>query len=92
MKLQPDDVVNIDGSLNLVGTQTCKASTLLEWLKTRLPDTSLHVSLVGDGAKCEVLFPDGKGWKKGKVRLSLEFIPEEIDSPLDELREKLNIE
>lgn len=27
--------------------------------------------------KCEVLQQDGQGWKKGKIRVRLEFIPDE---------------
>jgi hypothetical protein len=62
------------------------------------------------GVDCQVLQMDGEGWKKGKIRLSLFFIPDEEEeeeeeiqdakvaqgsspvSPLDDLREKLNVE
>ncbi len=68
---------------------------------------------VKDGIDCVVLQPGCENWVKGKVRISLEFIPEEIEeeeieevevqdvkvaqallpaSPLDDLREKLNVE
>ncbi len=57
-----------------------------------------------EGMKCEVLTCDGKGWQTGKVRLTLEFIPDEPEveeisasnqlslppSPLDDLRQIMN--
>lgn len=29
--------------------------------------------------KCEVLQQDGKGWKKGRIKICFEFIPDEPD-------------
>lgn len=45
-----------------------------------------------NGVNCQVLLESGGGWKSGRVRVTLEFVPDEIDSPLTDLREKLNIE
>ena len=51
-----------------------------------------------NGIDCEILEPGTKGWQKGKIRLQVnvevEFIPSEAEtteaeSPLDDLREKL---
>ncbi|AFY43642.1 KGK domain-containing protein [Nostoc sp. PCC 7107] len=49
-----------------------------------------------DGLKCQVLFANEIGWKPGKVRIRLEFIPDEPkvppqESPLDDLRSNLDI-
>ncbi len=47
-----------------------------------------------DGVACEVLV-EGKGWRTGKVRLSLEFCPDDLVEtpaagfPLDELRKSI---
>jgi hypothetical protein len=44
-----------------------------------------------DGVECEMLSPN-KSWRKGKVKISLEFIPDESDeyeSPLDEIRREM---
>jgi hypothetical protein len=41
-----------------------------------------------EGANCEVLSP-GKGWRKGKVKISLVFCPDEADSPLDDIRQAI---
>jgi hypothetical protein len=58
------------------------------------------------GVPCEVLRLDAKGWRKGKVRLAIEFLPDEPEveeipatneieqpeSPLDDLRQMINQE
>ncbi len=58
-----------------------------------------------EGVECEVLSP-GKDWRKGKVRVTLEFLPDEPEteetlpsdtitepeSPLDDLRQRMNQE
>ncbi|WP_066375925.1 MULTISPECIES: KGK domain-containing protein [unclassified Anabaena] len=55
--------------------------------------------LFDEGLDCYVLAP-GKTWRKGKIRLRFEFLPDESEpkeiqdnnletSPLDDLREKL---
>ncbi len=56
-----------------------------------------------EGAICNLLQPDGKGWQKGKLKLCFQFIPEETEiieiqekrlgtnsSPLDEIRQLAN--
>ena len=47
-----------------------------------------------EGENCEILKAGSKGWQKGKlkVKVTLEFIPdepEEIKSPLDDVRQEL---
>lgn len=39
-----------------------------------------------DGVAVEVL-SEGKPWRKGKIRLAIEFIADEPESPLDDFRE-----
>jgi hypothetical protein len=56
-----------------------------------------------NGTECTLLQPDEKGWQKGKIKISFEFIPEEDEpiaakekslethsSPLDEIRQLSN--
>jgi len=58
-----------------------------------------------EGIDCEVLKLDAQGWQKGKVRLAIEFCPDEPEieetqneeipqpeSPLDDLRQMINKE
>ncbi|MGK7879347.1 MAG: KGK domain-containing protein [Crocosphaera sp.] len=65
------------------GIQETNTSDDIDWYKT--------------GKDCEILQVGSNGWKKGKIRLkvSLEFIPDEpeineIESPLDDIRQSMN--
>jgi hypothetical protein len=58
-----------------------------------------------DGLECKILKPGAKSWERGKVRLTLEFTPEELEvaetlenselqinkasSPLDDIRQMM---
>lgn len=45
-----------------------------------------------DGGECQVLKSNGGGWKTGKIRIRIEFIPDQAEppqSPLDDLRAEL---
>ncbi|MEB3178428.1 MAG: KGK domain-containing protein [Nostocaceae cyanobacterium] len=66
------------------------------------PEFKNNLVWFNEGVECEVLQP-GKTWQKGKFRIqiTLEFCPDEpepqptpelaeIESPLDDLRQKLN--
>ncbi len=44
--------------------------------------------LLGEGLPCEVLKPCSN-WQKGKIKLRLEFCPDEPISPLDDIRQRL---
>lgn len=53
-------------------------------------DTAKQMVL-GEGFPCEVLKPSSN-WQKGKVKLRLEFCPDEPISPLDDIRQSLQAE
>lgn len=80
-------------------------------LQSSLASNNINITTqncFGDGINCEVLKINSKGWKKGKVRIrvSLEFCPDEPDieeiptsnvpeinqteSPLDDIRQMMN--
>ncbi len=60
----------------------------------------------GEGLECKILKPGAKSWERGKVRISLEFEPEELEitqtvesselennkseSPLDDIRQRMS--
>jgi KGK domain len=66
--------------------------------------TASIISILIDGTNISLLQPDSKGWQKGKLKLSFEFIPEVTEivasqeklvadansSPLDEIRHLSN--
>jgi hypothetical protein len=43
------------------------------------------------GITCELLKSNSKGWRKGRIKLNiqLQFYPDEAESPLDDIRQKL---
>ncbi len=66
-------------------------------------DPSTIEPFFAEGANCNLLQPDGKGWQKGKIKICFEFIPEENESvetqsdsvethcsPLDKIRQLSN--
>lgn len=104
------DVVSTEKEANFAGASTTRGLELADAVvrfirhQTRLPEDTA-VNWVTDGVDCEVLLASGGGWQKGRVRLSLEFIPDTPDgarpttldihteekSPLADLRSELEI-
>lgn len=99
-RLNFDEVISPTiGGLNL--PHTFKVKELIEIIKRNMGGASTNL-FENDGLELEVLKLDAKGWRKGKVRFSLEFCPDEpeveetpisnqletskLESPLDEIR------
>ncbi|MEB3178429.1 MAG: KGK domain-containing protein [Nostocaceae cyanobacterium] len=70
-------------------------------LSSALSEKGVHIhetiKVFAEGKDCEILKIGAKGWQKGKlrIRVSVDFIPDEPEtsqpeSPLDDLRQKLN--
>jgi hypothetical protein len=77
-QLNDDDVVSMESNWSVIGSNLFK----LGWLKNGLEH--LNGSLkkwLGEGVECELLSAYGGGWLKGKMRLRLEFIPDESPTP-----------
>jgi hypothetical protein len=73
------------------------ASTLSSALSEKGVQINETIKVFAEGRDCEILKIDAKGWQKGKlrIRVSVDFIPDEAEisqpeSPLDDLRQKLN--
>lgn len=101
MELNDDDVISIDPDLSFKVGGLLKVSRLYSALQdwfAKPANQWFHPS----GVRCEILSIDGGGWKKGKIRFKVEFIPDELEvkqklvshnsaSPLDDLRSTLDI-
>jgi len=64
----------------------------LERIKSRvLPSVKNPDDWINNGVDCQILKPS-KNWQKGKLRMKvcLEFCPDEPESPLDEVRRRYN--
>ena len=80
-KLNDDDVVHMERGQSLLSTSTFKVEQLKEHFRGY--KNNIHPAIeewVGEGINCEILRP-GEGWQKGKVRLQVEFIPDEPEEP-----------
>lgn len=89
--LNQDDVMSIYPEVfqQLDVSNTFKAVHLLETIKVYIGSNTIEASLFDKGIDCEVLRLGNKRWQNGKVRISLEFCPDEPESPLDDLRQQL---
>lgn len=72
---------------------TFRVSDLIEKINEALyygiSDEEKEQFLDRKGILCEVLKSGAKGWQKGRIRLNIEFCPDEAESPLDDIRQKL---
>lgn len=83
MSLDKDDVVNVGKEEKIfMDTSTFTVEEALDCLADLMEERGQWKK---DGVKCRVIRP-GKGWAKGTLRFSLEFIPDKEESPLDEFR------
>ncbi len=92
--MDADDVISVDRSNDLLSGSTFRVKEVTNEIVDRLRVRANRCWLE-DGVNCEMLNHKTGGWKKGKIRISLEFIPDEpepqnLESPLDDLREQVN--
>ena len=86
--LNGDEVLTVSDDDNiLMNHYTYKAEELLNAIGNSVNRNKKEKWCI-EGVPCEVLAPN-QSWQKGKVKISLEFIPDEIESPLDELRKEI---
>ncbi|BAY74205.1 KGK domain-containing protein [Nostoc sp. DSM 114161] len=91
-RLNHDEVVSIEPDTfnKLDIAKTFKVRDLITAIKDYIgAENTNEADLYTQGLNCEVLQFSTQGWKKGKVRLALEFCPEGSESPLDEIFQKL---
>jgi KGK domain len=105
IKLEFSDVVTVPKQKSPLNASSFKVSEMSAYLAGILVSHIRKDLTEWDepGIGCEVLQVSGGGWRKGKVRISLEFIPESEEriqeatllspakekSPLDDLRAEL---
>ncbi|HEY9672725.1 MAG TPA: KGK domain-containing protein [Waterburya sp.] len=74
-QLNDDDVIDMPATINFVKTQLSTFAQLKQGLREFLKPVSFH--WLDNGIECRVLRTTGGGWQTGKIRFSLEFIPDE---------------
>jgi hypothetical protein len=94
-KLESTEVVSVeDRELIVISHTTFKVYEFLKVLKENYfggITSELTNKWFIEGMSCEVLSP-GKSWRKGKVKLGLVFCPDEVESPLDDIRQQMSEE
>jgi hypothetical protein len=110
--LKDNEILSLEEPVRILLQQpTYKVSEFMQVLISLVKGTArtwTHDKLnwFSQGVPCEVLRLDAKGWRKGKVRLAIEFLPDEPEveeipatneieqpeSPLDDLRQMINQE
>jgi hypothetical protein len=85
-RLHHNEVVSVNSETfdNLEVSNTFKVIQLLAVIKELVGLDAVESSLFDQGIDCEVLRFRAQDWKKGKVRLTLEFCPDQIESPLED--------
>lgn len=85
-----DDVIVLEeAGQHLINHRTFTVGEFLAQLAGRIhTQTAEKAKWIGDGLACQKLAP-GQNWQSGKVRVCLEFIPDEPESPLDEIRREI---
>jgi KGK domain len=89
IQLSEKDVVSFEDIKPIGLSQTNKFSAFQESLENILRRYSTgSEDLLKHGIKCEILQLCSQEWKKGKIKIQVEFIPDEIaeSSMLDEFR------
>jgi hypothetical protein len=94
VKLDFFDVVSAPKSKSPVGASTFKVMEVASYFVTKVyhENSDTWNEWLDTGVECEVLKMDGHGWQKGKVRISLEFIPDEEEQEEEILEANLEEE
>lgn len=80
--LQPEEVLTLLDEKELQtleSAKTAKASEFLRAILKQLAADGKEKLLLTDGVECEVLKIGGTEWLKGKVKMRLEFYPDEAE-------------
>lgn len=109
-RLEREDVVSVYSSQILVNNRTFTVSEFISAMMSIMRDkggglTEDKEQWFREGLECKILKPGAKSWQRGKVRISLEFEPEELEvagvpensespasiasSPLDDIRQRM---
>ena len=110
-RLEREDVVSVYSEQILINNRTFILSELIAALMPVVKGqgkewTEEKEKWFDEGIECKILKPGAKNWKRGKVRFTLEFLPEmlevaempenselqanKVDSPLDPIRQMIN--
>ena len=87
--IRNDEVITITDKHDnvLINHHTYQASEFLNRLGHHI-DRHKKDKWIDEGVPCKVLSPN-QNWQTGKIKICLQFIPDESESVLDDIREGL---
>ena len=108
--LKTEDVVSVYNGQILITNNTFTVNEFISALEQIFESkvgnlTEEKRKWFNEGLDCRILKPGAKGWKRGKVRITLEFAPEVLEvetvessesenskseSPLDDIRQRMS--
>ncbi|MBD1840690.1 hypothetical protein H6F78_19395 [Coleofasciculus sp. FACHB-64] len=89
-RIEADNVlcVNTNTQRLLIQHPTFQVGEFINQMQDKLGAGNEQRKWFSEGINCKVLRP-GANWKQGKVRVTLEFCPDEPESPLEDIRQQL---
>ena len=83
-----DEVISIENRDDniLLGHHTYKAEEFLHRLGDHI-DRNKKENWIVKGVDCKLLSPN-QNWQKGKIKICLQFIPDQPESILDDIRQE----
>ena len=87
--IQNNEVITITNHEDnvLIGHHTYQASEFLSRLGKHI-DRHKKKKWIDEGVPCKILSPN-QNWQKGKIKICLQFIPDQPESVLDDIRKEL---
>ncbi len=79
LNLNDDDVVDMMSAFNFARTYLSTFAQLKQGLRELVQPVS--TKWLDNGVECKILRTTGGGWQKGKLRLRIEFVPDEPEAP-----------
>ena len=84
-----NEVISVSREDNiLISHHTYKAEEFIHELGRKIDHHKMERWCI-KGVPCEVLTLN-QGWKKGKAKISLEFCPDKVESPLEDIRQEMD--
>jgi hypothetical protein len=107
--LDRKDVVSVYSDQIFINNRTFTVddftAAIMQMYKQKIGElTENKINWFSEGIDCKILKPGAKSWQRGKVRISLEFEPEnleieesengnisthQLNSPLDDIRQRI---